>query len=49
MSCQSTPGSEEHISYTKGLQAGHQGLRVSSHWVGGGPMRCPWYLFHRLF
>ncbi|CAI9535771.1 unnamed protein product [Staurois parvus] len=32
-------------------QTGHLGTRAMPEGPGsvGGPMRCPWYLFHRLF
>ncbi|CAI9561434.1 unnamed protein product [Staurois parvus] len=40
MSCQSTPGRTDHLE-TWALPEGLGSV--------GGPMRCPWYLFHRLF
>ncbi|CAI9603249.1 unnamed protein product [Staurois parvus] len=43
MSCQSAPG---------GVPRQVRGLRSApddTYCRVGGPMRCPWYLFHRLF
>ncbi|CAI9595473.1 unnamed protein product [Staurois parvus] len=31
-----------------GLTIGNSGT-ARGPWVSRGPMRCPWYLFHRLF
>ncbi|CAI9563603.1 unnamed protein product, partial [Staurois parvus] len=42
MSCQSAPGWGHLEDYLR------DGLLVQAFWCRG-PMRCPWYLFHRLF
>ncbi|CAI9581654.1 unnamed protein product [Staurois parvus] len=43
MSCQSAPERTRMPLPTSGFW-----VRMIVHSVGG-PMRCPWYLFHRLF
>ncbi|CAI9553314.1 unnamed protein product [Staurois parvus] len=45
MSCQSAPG------WVHAVLPPHPGCWINSNpsWSVGGPMRFPWYLFHRLF
>ncbi|CAI9594428.1 unnamed protein product [Staurois parvus] len=50
MSCQSTPGSDYYTDSPLSQWSHRYGICIlAGPGSVGGPMRCPWYLFHRLF
>ncbi|CAI9586670.1 unnamed protein product [Staurois parvus] len=48
MSCQSTPGCTQ-VDQSIWVHSACPYMVLISAGSVGGPMRCPWYLFHRLF